>query len=179
MRTKFPKRDTIVATWPLVFQRTHDWGLRRRCLVSDQVYRYNEQYVMLPARSRPFGPYSSLAEVLEQYELAVIDYSVTEISSPELSSKELARMLSSDWQLKVGFKLKINGEYHQLTPAKLFGRCRDQSEPKVEKPKFPKRAKFDFTLFEQLLAQFRRPPEVFLPFDEDDYDDYDDVDFLL
>jgi hypothetical protein len=81
---------------------------------------------LLDRKSQPVGPYPSLDEVMRFKWLTTVTGLTTEVRCPEMETRQLAKLLTCSRDEPVGFKLKINGEYYVLTPARIFGRCKKQ-----------------------------------------------------
>jgi hypothetical protein len=126
MRTKLPKRTTILETWESVYQQYWNSGLWRPRIDIAQVFTDGKRYAVLEHRkARPMGPYSSLSEAAQNHRLLTVFGSTKEVVCRRVETRKLAKLLTPS-ELRVGFRLSINGEYYVLTPARIFGRCHKQ-----------------------------------------------------
>ncbi len=126
MRTKLPKRTTILETWEPVYERYWDSGLWRPRIDIEQVLTDGTRYaVMEYSKARPMGPYATVTEAVQKHGLLYVVHSTKAIVCRRIETNILARLLVPD-HLRVGFRLAVNGELYTLTPARIFGRCRNQ-----------------------------------------------------
>jgi hypothetical protein len=71
------------------------------------------------------GPYATVTEAVQKHGLLYVVHSTKAIVCRRIETNILARLLVPD-HLRVGFRLAVNGELYTLTPARIFGRCRNQ-----------------------------------------------------
>lgn len=126
MRKRLPGYRTIRENWQLVYQFYWDSGYPRPEINVAQVFQQDGVYVVLERPcAKAQGPYSSLSEALEVHEFLYVNGLTVEVVCREMDAKQLSKLLIC--YEPVGFKLKINGEQFQLTPARIFGRSRKLS----------------------------------------------------
>ncbi|MDP1559964.1 MAG: hypothetical protein Q8M16_01035 [Pirellulaceae bacterium] len=126
MRKRLPGYRTIRESWQLVYQFYWDSGYPRPEINVAQVFQQDGVYVVLERPcAKAQGPYSSLSEALEVHGFLCVNGITVEIVCTVMDAKQLSKLLYCDES--VGFKLKINGEQFQLTPARIFGRSRKLS----------------------------------------------------
>ena len=123
MRKRLPGYRTIRENWQLIYQFFWDSGYPKPQINVTQVFQHDGVYVVLERPcAKAQGPYASLSEALNKHGLLCVNGITVEVVCTVMEAKQLSKLLYCNES--VGFKLKINGEQFQITPAGIFGRSR-------------------------------------------------------
>lgn len=131
MRKRLPGYRTIRENWQLIYQFFWDSGYPKPQINVTQVFQHDGVYVVLERPcAKAQGPYASLSEALNVHGMLRVNGLTVEVVCTVMEAKQLSKLLLCNES--VGFKLKINGEQYQLTPARIFGRSRKLSASNCE-----------------------------------------------
>jgi hypothetical protein len=97
----------IIDEGELVFSYEWDSGGPGAGACTDEIYELNNQYAISSWDPGDAGPFATLDEALQEYDLLLVTSATISIDCPVMSDEDLARILVCD---EDELKVQINGE---------------------------------------------------------------------